>query len=205
MNAINEQKIDKKVAVIIQWLERFKKSYSLGTMEKALMDAECAKADLEILRRDVWQHVQPENNYSRFNMMSFAASTFKAVSLSLLIVFLAVVPISRDIDAREFQVSYVNIKETKQPEKIQTTKITRSVMKNPEVSQNIHQGQPKRRKTAQKNNPKTDTKKLKPEIKSDVKSVKPKETHTLGYDKVYSLIQTGERALRNDSYIVIKN
>ena len=42
--------VEKRVAGIIRWLERLKKSYSSGALESALMDAECARADLENLR-----------------------------------------------------------------------------------------------------------------------------------------------------------
>ena len=57
---MNEIKLlDKRVAGIIRWLERLKKSYSAGSMENALMDAECARADLENLRLDVWANLDP--------------------------------------------------------------------------------------------------------------------------------------------------
>ena len=45
--------MEKRVAGIVRWLERFQRSYKSGSMESALMDAECARADLETLRRDV--------------------------------------------------------------------------------------------------------------------------------------------------------
>ncbi|MCR4818487.1 MAG: hypothetical protein K5841_05980 [Fretibacterium sp.] len=49
--------IERRTAAIIRWLERFQKSYRAGAMESALMDAECARADLEDLRLDVWQRI----------------------------------------------------------------------------------------------------------------------------------------------------
>ncbi|MCR5346235.1 MAG: hypothetical protein K6E38_00485 [Fretibacterium sp.] len=49
--------IERRVAAINRWLERFQRSYRSGAMESALMDAECARADLEDLRLDVWERV----------------------------------------------------------------------------------------------------------------------------------------------------
>ena len=49
---------DKRIDGIIRWLERLKKSYKSGAMESALMDAECARADLEMLRQEVWSTAQ---------------------------------------------------------------------------------------------------------------------------------------------------
>ena len=51
--------MEKRVAGIVRWLERFQRSYKSGSMESALMDAECARADLETLRRDVWSSLGP--------------------------------------------------------------------------------------------------------------------------------------------------
>ena len=45
--------MDRRIAGIIRWLERFQSSYRSGAIESALMDAECARADLEDLRSDV--------------------------------------------------------------------------------------------------------------------------------------------------------
>ena len=95
---LTDNKIDKKVAGIIRWLERFKKSCSAGAIESALMDAECARADLENLRLDVWAvlepGVKPENKFfSRF--LNFA----KITSLAAVIVMLTVFPISQEIKA----------------------------------------------------------------------------------------------------------
>lgn len=49
--------MERRIAAINRWLERFQNSYRAGAMESALMDAECARADLEDLRLDVWESV----------------------------------------------------------------------------------------------------------------------------------------------------
>jgi len=47
--------MEKRVAGIIQWLERCIKAYKNGAVENALMDAECARADIEVLRGELWK------------------------------------------------------------------------------------------------------------------------------------------------------
>ena len=90
--------VEKRVAGIIRWLERLKQSYSSGAIESALMDAECARADLENLRQDVWAQVRPsaKNESALFSfagMMNFA----RVFSLALIIVMMSVMPLSREI------------------------------------------------------------------------------------------------------------
>ncbi len=196
--AAHDQKLDKKIAGIIQWLERLKKSYSSGAMENALMDAECAKADLEVLRRDVWKQVQPEKINSGFKNMRLAYSFFRTISLTLLIVLLAVVPISKDV-----AIKTVNI-EINKPIKINTLS-TEKISKNtalPETPKVNHSKNITKRK---KNNPKISAKPESKTAKTETPKTELKTAakKTVPYDKVYSLIQTGERALRNESYVTI--
>ncbi|MBQ7733875.1 MAG: hypothetical protein IJT58_07645 [Synergistaceae bacterium] len=90
--------IDRQIAGIIKWLERLKKSYSSGAMESALMEAECARADLEFLRQDVWDKVKP-GSFRRNKFLSALIAFSIPAFLALLIILLAVVPISREIPA----------------------------------------------------------------------------------------------------------
>ena len=87
--------VDKKVAGIIRWLERMKKSYSDGAIENALMDAECARADLENLRNDVWQKVRPSkhNEHKTFHVLT---SVLKCVSLAAIVILFHVAPMAKD-------------------------------------------------------------------------------------------------------------
>ena len=86
--------VEKRIAGIIRWLERLKQSYSSGAIENALMDAECARADLEDLRLAVWSKVRPD---ARTNGSSFLRSAVYALPLSVMIVMLMVMPLSREV------------------------------------------------------------------------------------------------------------
>ncbi len=204
-----EQKVDKRIAGIIRWLERLRNSYSSGAMENALMDAECARADLEVLRRDVWQRVQPvKHTNPEFNPAYFLASCLRVISLAALIILLAVVPISRDVVTNLVPADDSQIAAEPAPVKIS------------QVSQVKHEHEPVRKITPAKSNSnpssnassrrkkvlaRTQVNNAKSEsnVKTDAKKTTTSQTNQLGYDKVFSLIQTGERALRNESYVVI--
>lgn len=203
-----QEKVDKKITGIIHWLERLNKSYSEGALENALMDAECAKADLEVLRRDVWNRVQPKNYVPRFNFVNFLISCLRTTSLTILIVLLAVVPISKDVKA-----NVVELNELETLEKNITPKTAKnnSLGNQTKITPKI----PVKHKKIAQNSTKIPTKVIvKSEQKSDLKNPeKPLQSaqktnekqKSVPYDKVFSLIQTGERALRNESYIVINN
>ena len=93
--------VEKKIAVINKWLDRLVKSYKSGAMENALIEAECAKADLEDLRQDVWAKViKPAKksgfSFSAFNFNVMPKSFSGVLILSALIVMLMVVPLKKD-------------------------------------------------------------------------------------------------------------
>ena len=82
--------MEKRVAGIVRWLERFQRSYKSGAMESALMDAECARADLETLRRDVWSSLGP----SRVPRRRRGIFLSRAVLSAFLVVLATSVPVS---------------------------------------------------------------------------------------------------------------
>ena len=186
--------VEKRVSGIIRWLERLKKSYSSGAMESALMDAECAKADLENLRQVVWAEVSSDSRKVS-SVLPCVINSLRILSLAVLIVVLAVVPLSREIPVPvEQNVETVGkgpiivIRDYEPPKNtaradLQETTQTQSRKQTPQKRNAI-----KRTHTAQ-NTPAT--------------AAKPQpSTGTVPYDKVYSLIQTGQRALKNNSSVI---
>ena len=205
-------RVEKKVAGIIKWLERLKQSYSSGAMESALMDAECARADLEDLRLDVWEKVSPSahRNSAAFSRVLGYARTF---SLSVIIVMASVVPLSRDVkapeieplkNARAYAGPIVVFREYERPadntvvhedeapvteHKLKPTE--RTLKPETKIADSSPKKQPAQKRTAQK---RTQT-----PAKTDTKH---KSSGTVPYDKVYSLIQTGRRALKNNTSVI---
>ncbi|MBR0095055.1 MAG: hypothetical protein IJP91_07235 [Synergistaceae bacterium] len=186
--------VDKKVAGIIRWLERLKKSYSSGAMESALMDAECARADLETLRLDVWATLDPEakpGNRIFSRLMSFS----RVASLAVLIVLLAVFPISRDVKAPAAEP--LN-KAVTLAEPIIVIREERAKAKSD--IEEVRAVRPKKPvKTAS-------VRKTPPTAPERVQAAEPKpEQKAVAYDKVFSLMQTGQRALKNNSSIIVRS
>ena len=180
--------VEKRVAGIIRWLERLKKSYSSGAMESALMDAECARADLENLRQVVWAEVRPSPKHEH-SLLSRVLSSMRTLSLAGLIVMLSVVPISREVPAParpSLMTKHVP------PEPI-------IVIREYEPPKQPAQVQP-RKQTVQK---RTVQKRVQPPQVPNSSAPKTQTPPgTVPFDKVYSLIQTGQRALKNNSSVI---
>ncbi|MBQ2615487.1 MAG: hypothetical protein IJG51_00585 [Synergistaceae bacterium] len=170
------RKLEKRADGVIRWLERMKSAYSSGAVESAYMDAECARADLEDLRSEF---LRPKER-GRFLLM-FSRVMF----LAMMIVMIAVMPLSRERV----------VVAPPEPE---------VVMLYPPEPEVKPEPQPKksRAKTSAVKRP------VQPATTAPVKSAqKPKvsaQTKTVAYDKVYSLVQTGQRALKNDKSVIIK-
>ena len=189
--------VDKKVAGIIRWLERLKKSYSSGAVESALMDAECARADLENLRLDVWAAIGPKSK-SENKIISRFINFSRIISLAVIIVLTAVFPISKDIHAPAVEYNKntitlakpIIIVREKNEEKIKSESDNNIVNEVHKVN-NIKSKKPV--KTANVKKPLTST------TSTEKTEIKEK---TVAYDKVFSLMQTGQRALKNNSSVI---
>ena len=192
--------IDKRIAGIIRWLERLKNSYSSGAMENALMDAECARADLEILRADVWEKISAETRKSHENKILIRALNFSKIAfLTAIIVLLAVFPISREIPAKVVQ---------EDKDKIvlaQPIQIIYEDSNAPDVSKSSAPAQNKKKQPAPKAlKAQNKTLELTRKDKAVVESVKIEKK--VAYEDLFSLMQTGQRALKkNNSVVKIKN
>lgn len=187
--------VDKRVAGIICWLERLKQSYSSGAMEVALMDAECAKADLEILRADVWKKVKPKEN-NKNKIFSLALSFAKPFFLAVIIVMLMVFPISKEIN------SPLTVVEKKEELVLaEPIIIVREYEKPkneiPHTPQKIAKSQ-KRSTPSQPQKTVASVAKAENLEKVD-KNIKAK---TVPYDEIFSLVQTGHRALKKDNSVI---
>ena len=184
--------VDKRVAGIVRWLERLKNSYSQGAMEVALMDAECARADLEVLRQDVFTKCSGVkiNPFTKF-----FATFSRVLFLALLIVLFSVAPISRELTPtlpaalnNEIILAepVIIIREDsraeieKKPAQIQAPKKTKRLVNKPVKSEEL-----------------------------SVKSAPVNQVNTVNkkvpYDQVFTLMQTGERALKGNKTVIINN
>ena len=174
------RKLEKRADGVIRWLERMKSAYSSGAVESAYMDAECARADLEDLRSEF---LRPKDSNKG---MGFLLTFSRAVFLAFMIVMVTVMPLSRD---NMVMIETEPVIEAA-PEVV--------MLPEPQVKP---EPLPKKSRKAQ---PVKRT--VQPTVTAPVKSAsKPKvspPTKTVAYDKVYSLVQTGQRALKNDRSVI---
>ena len=202
-----DKKFDKRVAGVIRWLERLKKSYSSGAMENALMDAECARADLENLRLDVWATLDTKGKQENKNKFLSGLLTFsRVVSLAGLIVLLTSLPISKEIKipAVEYKKEKITLAEPiiiirEDSKKTAKKNENLKIVKIQSQSDNNNIAAVKSRKTTQAAN----VKKTQSAVQG--KNEPEEEKKTVAYDKIFSLIQTGERALKNNSSVIKNN
>lgn len=169
--------MERRIAGIIRWLERFQSSYRSGALERALLDAECAHADLEDLRLDIWSQV--ETRPVRFPLLG---ALCRVCLLTILFLLATAAPLSRlaqDVSTRQDVSARVeeSIGAKPTPVKVEAperdnTRVTASAA-------------PRR--------PRAQAKEAQPEVRPQ-----PAEK-SVPYDQVFSLLQTGSRALRGEA------
>ncbi len=181
--------VDKRIAGIIRWLERLKESYNSGSMESALMDAECAKADLENLTQDFWEKVKPAELQHRRKWSVILRPAFVAV----LFLMMTVAPLARDVSLPLPEPLSVPVEEV-----VLAEPVVAVVAEQPEeVRTQAPAPAPKRaaKKAAAKRTPSAPA-------KTSQENTRVAKAKTVPYDKVFSLMQTGQRALKNNNSVV---
>ena len=177
---------EKRIDGIIRWLERLKKSYKSGAMESALMDAECARADLEVLRQEVWSKAVPSavpHNGIR------ASAVFRAAVLAAAIVMSYVAPLAKDVPSVVIEHN---------PE---TLTLAEPIVIVREDTPSYEAPAPVQRTPVQKKTAKRTPSPARKRVQAQP-DVKPAPVRTVPYDKVFSLVQTGQRALKNTSTVI---
>lgn len=84
--------MEKRIARIARWLNRCAEACSARSWQSALMDMECAKAELEEARRDLW--ARAEGRQQPFNAAWRAARAVGASVLGLFLVMASAMPLA---------------------------------------------------------------------------------------------------------------
>lgn len=205
MRVMTADKTAKRVDSVIRWLERVKKSYSSGAKETALMDAECARADLEDLTLRMFGEFSVQGKLRGRNCFFVElAVVARAVFLSLIVVLMTVTPLSREALNVKRYVEAVEAVEAVKPEakaEAEAVPVERKAAVIPvspaESRPNPSQTTAQRvRKTASKPVP------VQPK-KTGITTDPPKPVRkTVAYDRVFSLVETGQRALRENRTVI---
>lgn len=173
---------EKRADSVIRWLERMKKSYSSGKIETAFMDAECARADFENLRSDVFADIRPTQRLNANPFLTF----IRATVLALVIVMAAVMPLSRE----EIP---VNIPAEPATNTIVVMEPHETTFAGPQQSAKPREKNQKKSRPAKTSAPKRQTE----EVRVLVKPEETKKTVARDTKKILSLVETGKKALKN--------
>lgn len=169
-----------------------KKSYSDGAIESALMDAECARADLETLRNDVWQKVKPSERKSS----DLIIRLLRCVSIAAIVILFSVVPLAKDIVPVQSVSEEMKASVSSEPKPVT---VTREDEKHEVRTANTKTESSSKRQSRRQL---TQKKQEKPVVNTRTVTANKAPQKTVPYDKVFSLVQTGQRALKENTSVI---
>lgn len=202
--------MERRIAVIMRWLERCLNEYRAGSLESALMDAECARADIETLRQDVWAKL--ERRHGRVSWRGAFWGRFSSAALSVLLLLLltasplSTVPSSvlepgfeEGVSADELSLWSSSLRRDEQG--FERRLWSEVPLGEAAASKKIAVAQPpapsaRGRKTRPGGAREAEKERV---ISRQTPSAKAK---TVAYDRMFSLLQTGSRALKNEEPII---
>lgn len=111
--------MEKKIRKVQKWLERCVLACRSGSWENALAEMECANAEMEMARKDLWARVSQEGMHGNKGVITLFPDLVLAGGLALLLVLFTAVPVSRlhisafipSTDDRDLKVEFVNSEE----------------------------------------------------------------------------------------------
>lgn len=177
---MREHRLETRIDAVIHWLERMKSAYTSGAVESAYLDAECARADLDDIKSDVFARITPVKHTNIFTTI---------IRLSQVIVLAAIIVMSMVIP-----LSHENVTVTPAVPAETVAEIPAQI-----TPPSTQETKPRKRRASPPKKPAQSQ----TTAKQPQKSQQPqKPAKTVAHDKIYSLIQTGQRALKNDNSVI---
>ncbi len=87
--------MDKQIRKVQKWLERCLIACRADSWENALAEMECANAEMEMARKELWTIVENQGKNDRVRFRNLLTNTARAGVLALLIIFASAMPLSR--------------------------------------------------------------------------------------------------------------
>ena len=174
--------VARKADTVIRWLERMKRAYACGAVESAYLDAECARADLETLRTNIFAFlpgVKPKTQ-SKF------PAVIRVIILSFSVVMAMTSPLSRENISHTPIYAQASETESVKEEVSSSGRQPKVITEKPKRTQR----QPSAKRTA----------KLPEKPKPEPKPVPAKKQPA--YDKLHMLLETGRRALKTNNTVI---
>lgn len=111
--------MEKKIRKVQKWLERCVLACRSGSWENALAEMECANAEMEMARKDLWARVSEEGMHGKRRVIALVPDLVLAGGLAVLLVLFTAVPVSRlhisafmpSTDDRDLKVEFVSSEE----------------------------------------------------------------------------------------------
>jgi len=201
--------MERRVAGIIKWLERCIKAYKSGSVESALMDVECARADIEILRGELWKKAGKRTR-SAHNTRARRFSGFKTAeaffwAFGIMLITATPLALQQDSPTREIRAEgqltlewvtpderelLSNLRRTPVEPVAMLVKPKRPISDALALSMVTPAAPERRAEPVRHRNPEP------LRIEQIEQRVEPEPS--LSYDRILWLIETGERAMNND-------
>ena len=191
--------MEKRIVAIIRWLERCSKECRAGTLESALMDVECARADIDRLRDEVWAKLERQYTAKVRTRRFFAFA--QALFLGLCVILAAPTPILFQEAPATALVISENLSVI-EPSPIifrEAAAVTPSIN---EVRRDLTPNPPPQRRAEPQN-------RLPAEDRAENRGapapeqLQQREEEHISYDRIIALVQTGEKALKNTAPAII--
>ncbi|NLL37838.1 MAG: hypothetical protein GX256_10025 [Fretibacterium sp.] len=222
--------MERRIAAIVRWLERCLKEYRAGSLEGALMEAECARADIEHLRRDVWARMEQRQATlsRRGNLRGLRRRLPGVLGSVLLLLLLTASPLSAPSPSNDFselgeplppldlQPWSASLREVEvEAERFSRVDFSESAPTTPheltpELALKPGAGSERKRQNVRAVAQAESGRRTAVSALSGAKAMKksvttaqplspqPEPEKTVPYDHIFSLLQTGSRALKNE-------
>ena len=175
--------MERRIAGIIRWLERCLRAHKAGALESALMDVECARADIEHLRNEIWTTLEQKRSLKSRGKLSLMP--LNAVLLALTVLLAAATPLALLQEMRERQEVAVTLEWVTPDEKMLLGNLRKHLSDNNSFT---------RLPAASAANKSIAPPPEKKRIEKDEMSVP--------YDRILSLVKAGEKALKNETPLI---
>ena len=192
--------MERRIAGIIRWLERCLSACRSGALESALMDAECARADLDRLRDEVWAALEEKHavRARKHPVVVFV----KAAGLALMVVLATATPVALFQEGRVWTEPAVSIEWVTPDERALLGNLRKHLSESNSLAAVARDGD-----LSEKN---AGLRAASPVVGKAVRNVsavseEPSNGSNAGvpsYDRILTLLQAGEKALKNERPVI---
>jgi hypothetical protein len=206
--------MERRIAGIVRWLERCLKACNTGALESALMDVECARVDLESLRNEVWAELERKN--AGKSRMGVLAGTFRVASVAFMVVLATATPLARFQEVRPHPEPAVSLEWVTPDEKALLSSLRRHLSESnsfaavPEPEEKADapatakttKAKPPVAMRSEKRSPRSEMNAKPDRIMNEKSGTSAGEMTNVPYDRIMMLMQTGEKALKNERPVI---